>query len=168
MKKLSLVIVAVMISAAVYCQTSASKYQALFMYNFTRYIEWPSTGSGDFVIGVLGSGSIVGDLTELTTGKFVGSQKIVVKQFSNIADVSNCQLLYVNRSFINQFPDLVSKFQGKSTLMITDKSGMVDKGAGINFVIDEGKQRFEVNRNTIEKSGLKISSKLLEMAVAAQ
>ncbi|NJK96065.1 MAG: YfiR family protein [Bacteroidetes bacterium] len=162
------VILASVFGISAYCQSSATKYQALFMYNFTRYIEWPSSSSaGEFVIGVLGNGSITSDLTELTTGKFVGSQKITVKQFANISDISNCHLLFVNRSFINQFGDILTKFSGKNTLMVTDKPGMVEKGAGINFVIDDGKQRFEVNRNAIEKSGLKISSKLLDMAVAA-
>lgn len=168
MKKFYVVITFIMMSSLVFCQTSASKYQALFVYNFTRYIEWPAAvSSGDFVIGILGNGSISNDLNELANGKFVGAQKITVKQFANVGEITNCHLLFVNRSFISQFPDLVAKFQGKNTLLVTDKPGMTEKGAGINFVIDDGKQRFEVNRNTIEKSGLKINSKLLEMAVAS-
>lgn len=169
MKKLYTTLVAfLIISSSVFCQSGSTKYQALFMYNFTRYIEWPASySSGDFIIGVLGQGSITNDLNELTSGKFVGTQKITVKQLSDINDASKCHLLYVSRSFINQFGDIVTKLQGKSTLLITDKPGMSEKGAGINFVIDDGKQKFEVNRNTIEKSGLKINSKLLDMAVAS-
>jgi hypothetical protein len=151
-----------------FCQTSATKSQALFIYNFIRYVEWPSnSSSGDFVIGVLGNGSIISDLSDITSGKLSGSKKIVVKQLNNVDEVTNCQLVFVNRSFTNQFAEILAKLQGKSTLVVTDKPGMIDKGAGINFVIEDGKQRFEVNRNTIERSKLIVNSKLLEMAVAS-
>lgn len=168
MKRLIVFCSVVMMGLSGMAQTSASKFQALFIYNFTRYIEWPSSQSGgDFTIGVLGNGEIVSDLNSVTNGKLVGSRKITVKQFASVSEVSNCQVLFVNRSFVSQFADIQSRFQGKGVLIVTDKPGMKDKGACINFVIDDGKQRFEINRDVVERSGLKISSTLLDMAVAS-
>lgn len=168
MKKVLTLVLLSFFGFSAFCQTSATKSQALFIYNFIRYVEWPANSStGDFVIGVLGNGSIISDLNDIASGKLTGSQKIVVKQLNSLDEVAGCQLLFVNRSFTNQFADILTKLQGKSTLVVTDRPGMIDKGAAINFVIDEGKQRFEVNRSSIERNKLIVNSKLLEMAVAA-
>lgn len=168
MKKTIALVLFGFLSLSAFNQTSATKSQALFIYNFIRYVEWPAnSSSGDFVIGVLGNGSLINDLNEIAGGKLTGTQKIVIKQLSNVDDAVNCQLLFVNRSFSNQFGELVGRLQGKSTLIVTDKPGMIEKGAAINFVIDDGKQRFEINRSNIEKCNLRVNSKLLEMAVAS-
>ena len=42
-----------------------SKYQAVFMYNFTRYIEWP-TAKQPLVIGVMGNSPVLLELERLT------------------------------------------------------------------------------------------------------
>ena len=46
-----------------YAQVEMSRAQANFIYNFTKFFDWPQTEkSGDFVIGVLGSKSLFTNL----------------------------------------------------------------------------------------------------------
>ncbi|NJM16808.1 MAG: YfiR family protein [Bacteroidales bacterium] len=57
-------------STDAWAQTGISKAQAMFLYNFSRLVEWPASAkSGDFVIGILGNSSIVEELTAYTQGK---------------------------------------------------------------------------------------------------
>ncbi len=144
---------------------SATKYQALFVYNFTRFIEWPSNNSSEFVIGVLGKSSIYNELQTLASAKKVGNQTIVIKQFSNSSEVVTCQILFVSNEVVSQISQMAASFQNKNTLIITDRAGSTGKGAGINFVNADGKQRFEISKSNVDKTGLKVNKQLLDMAM---
>ena len=45
-----------------------------------------------------------------------------------------------------------------------DTKGFVEQGGMINFVLENDRVRFEVNHKAAEQAGLKISSKLLNVA----
>jgi hypothetical protein len=59
----------------------------------------------------------------------------------------------------------MSKIRGKSTLIITEKPGLARQGAAINFVVQENKTKFELNKGNAEKYDLKVSSNLLSLAI---
>ena len=59
----------------------------------------------------------------------------------------------------------MEKNKNKSTLIITDKAGLASKGAGINFIVQENKQKIELNRSNIERYKLKVASSLVELAI---
>jgi|WetSurMetagenome_2_1015567.scaffolds.fasta_scaffold493986_1 hypothetical protein len=146
---------------------SQVKYQALFVYNFTRYIEWPSYGSQEFVIGVLGKSNIYNELQGIAGGKRVGTKSIVVKKFTSADEISSCQILFVSGEVSSSLSSFASTMQNKNTLIITERQGLINKGAGINFVLDDGKQKFELSRTALNKSGLKVDNQLVDMAMIA-
>jgi hypothetical protein len=146
-------------------QTEIARAQAMFIYNFSRLIEWPADyKNGPFVIGVLGNSSIQEQLKVYTTGKSVGSQPITVKTFNSPSDVSTCHILFVPFAGTKQMPDLLQNLQGKSTLIISEKNGAIEEGSAINFVIVGDKLKFELSTGNATKYNIKISSKLNEMA----
>ena len=49
-------------------------------------------------------------------------------------------------------------------LTVGDTKGFADCGGVINFVLENDRVQFEVNRKAAEQAGLKISSKLLSVA----
>jgi len=53
---------------------------------------------------------------------------------------------------------------GAEVLTVGDTKGFAELGGIINFVLDNDRVRFEVNRKAAEQAGLKISSKLLIVA----
>ena len=77
-------------------QTGIPRAQAMFIYNFSRLIEWPANyKSGPFVIGVLGNSNTYTELVTYTENKSVGSQPIQVKKFDDIAEIGTCHILFV-------------------------------------------------------------------------
>ena len=165
MKKNLLLVVVLAFAGITGVFAQAEKYQALFMYNFTRYIEWPSNWTQEFVIGVVGRSSVYDELMSIANGKRVGSQTIVIKKFSNASEVAPCQILYVSGEVSSRVSELATSLQPKNTLIITSRPGLTEKGAGINFVIDDGKQKFELSRKNVQKSGLKVNNQLADMAM---
>lgn len=146
-----------------------AKFKALFMYNFTKYLEWPSTQQqGDFVIEILGNSPIISELEIIAQKRKVGIQKIKVRKIASLAESHNANILYIPRnrsSFVNP---AIKQFRNKGTIIITDKPGLVSLGAGINYVKVDGKQNFEVSKNNIEQQGLKVNSTLLSLGLAVE
>ncbi|MBN1951974.1 MAG: YfiR family protein [Bacteroidales bacterium] len=148
-----------------FSQTDISRAEALFIYNFSRLIEWPANyKTGPFVIGVIGNSPISGQLEGFTSGKQVGSQPIQVKKFSSAAEISTCHILFVPFSETKNLESMLPKLSGKSTLVITEKGGAIDEGAAINFVVIGDKLKFELSPGNISTRQMQMSSKLNEMA----
>jgi hypothetical protein len=165
MRKLAVLIVLVVSASHSFCQTDLSKAQAMFIYNFSRLIEWPvSYKTGPFIIGVIGSSTIVAELRTYTAGKSVGNQPIMVKTFKNPVDITACQILFVTFSETKQMLNILPQLDAKSTLIIAEKNGAIDQGAAINFVVIGDKLKFELSPSNATKYEIKISSKLNEMA----
>ncbi|NJK98315.1 MAG: YfiR family protein [Bacteroidales bacterium] len=160
---LSLGILTYQISSA---QTGIAKAQAMFIYNFSRLIEWPENyKTGTFVIGVIGSPELAAELTSYTTGKKVGLQDIVIKQYKDHFEIDRCQILFISFAKSKSLSDAAAFLQNKSTLLISEKTGSIEAGSAINFSIVGDKLKFEISPANANKYGIKMSSKLNEMAV---
>jgi hypothetical protein len=147
-------------------QAQNEKFKALFMYNFTKYIEWPaSQRTGAFIIGVLGNSSMTVELNTIAGKQRVGSQNIVIKTFNSVNDIEDCNILYLPPSKSSLIGEVVNKITGKPILIISDKNGLAAQGACINYVMDGDKLKYEVNKGSIEKRGLTVSSALLALGI---
>ena len=148
-------------------QTSVAQAQAVFIYNFTRLIEWPSDyKTGDFVIGVYNSSELFNEIKNFTNGKTVGSQPIAVTKFSSAQTITKCHILFVPFGKTKEIGTILSTLSGAKTLIISEKKGALEEGSTINFVIVEDKLKFEIKASSGSKLGLKISSNLENMAIA--
>lgn len=146
-------------------EAELAKYKSLFTLNFIRYIGWPEEAKqGDFVIGVLKNSYMAEQLKIKTIGKKFGYQNIIVKEFKNIDEISDCQILYVD-GIINytKNADVIAQKLNSQSLIITEGKGAISNGSMINFVIVDDKLKFEVSQSNAEKSGLKLSNSLLSM-----
>lgn len=144
-----------------------AKIKAIYIYNFTKYIEWPETyKDGNFVIGFLGSNfALLNELSKMSETKKVGTQSIQIKNISSVDNNDKFNIIYILTDNSTQLSEVISKVKGKSTLIVTDKPGLAKQGSGINFVIVENKQKIELNKSNIEKYKLKIASTLVNMAL---
>jgi len=59
---------------------------------------------------------------------------------------------------------VLAKVGNAHTLIISEKDGMIDAGAGINFIIRNNTIKFELKRNNIMKYGLKVTEELSSLA----
>ena len=147
-----------------YGQTGISKAQANFIYNFTKFFDWPQTEkSGDFVIGVLGSKNLTTNLTKVTTGKKNVTQNIIVKSFNNIDQVSKCHVIFVSSFKAKEITNIHTK-TGVHCLIISDNETAIQKGAVIQFVVENDRLKYEFSSSNALKHGLKFHSKVSEMA----
>lgn len=141
------------------------KFHSIYVYNFTKYIEWPQN-AGAFRIAILGSDATVLDsFQKMAETKQVSGNKIEVEQARNINNLMDCNILFVPESESYAASKAIEKCKGKNTLVITEKNGLIDNGSCINFVLVDNRLKFEISRSAIESAGLKVSSQLLQMGI---
>jgi YfiR/HmsC-like len=138
----------------------------MMVFNFTKYILWPDADEpGDFVIGVIGNDDVYKTLTTWYHGKKKGSKTYVIKKFVNAADLSDCAVVYIDKTKSGEFDAVNGKVKGKGTLIVTDRMGLGVKGSCINFKTVEDKLRIELNQRAMEAANLKVSGSLTTMAI---
>lgn len=168
MKKIQLLVVAalLMCGQAFSQDRPIHEVYSMMVFNFTKYVQWPDHATaGEFVIGVVGNGQMYNTLNGWYGGKPRGSKTYIIKKFNSLAEVTNCHVVYVDKSKSSELEGMIDKIQGNGTLIITDKTGLGEKGSGINFRTVDNKLKFELNQKVIEASNLKVSSALASMAI---
>jgi hypothetical protein len=167
MKKINILVAALLISGSAFSQDRPMhEVHSMMVYNFTKYVQWPDhSAGGEFIIGVVGSNDIYNTLNGWYGGKPRGSKTYIIKKFNSAAEVTDCHVLYIDKSKSGEFDNVNDKVKGKGTLVITDKSGLGEKGSSINFKTVDNKLKFELNQKVIEASNLKVSGALSSMAI---
>ena len=170
MKTLKALMVAALVVAggSTFAQDNRPMHEvySMMVFNFIKYVQWPDHDKpGEFVIGVIGNTEMFNTLNTWYGGKPKGSKTYVIKKFNSAAEVSDCHVVYIDKSKSTEFETVKNKVTGKGTLVVTDKNGLGEKGSCINFKTVNEKLRFELNQQAIEASNLKVSGALSSMAI---
>lgn len=166
MKKVFLLLV-----ISVSCLSASSQgliqFQALYIYNFAKNIGWPEIdNSKDLVITIISNNTLSGELNKLAQTRKVGNRKVIVKDVATIAEVAKSDIIYLDASKAGQIGQLVNSQQGNRVLIISDKGGHCANGAGISFITEGEKLKYEISKANIEKRGLDVSLQLLQLGKA--
>ena len=142
------------------------RIKALFIYNFTKYIEWPAAyKQGDFIIAVVGETAVFDQLVTNTATRKVATQSIVVKKYNKPKEVERCNILYMAHDKAGTIKEAVERIKDWNTLLITDSAPSGNLEFGLNFVNTEGKQTFEVNTSFLDQKKLGYNQELLRLGV---
>lgn len=138
-----------------------------FLYNFAKFVGWPEEALQDdqihIILCVFGKDPF-GDALASVKGKSVKDRKVVIKHCATLDELEKCHILFIGRSEEQNLSEILAKVKNWNTLTVSDMEGFAQSGGVINFVTVEKKIRFEINLDAAERTGLKISSKLLRLA----
>jgi len=142
--------------------------KAAFLYKFLSYVEWPAAaftqGDAPIVVGVVGSDEVVTELQQIAAARSVDNRAVVVRRVREGESLAGLHALFVGRNEHARLPALVKSAQQRGVLIVTDWPGALDQGAAINFLTIDGRIRFEISVEAAERSGVKLSSRLLAVA----
>ena len=140
--------------------------KAVFLYQFTRYLEWPPGTEHDiFSIVVLGESRIIAPLQEIARKKTVDSKPISIRQCFEIEQIGRPRILFISNSADSNLERVLEKIRGTGILIIGETEGLGLRGAAINFVMREGGVKFEMNEKALKDAGIRIGSQLLKLAI---
>ena len=146
------------------------KMHAMFIYHFTKYINWPEKETNeDFVIGIIGQTPLKDELISITKSKNINNKKVGIKQIKeNSEDLKRCQIIFIAENESKSINNVIAITEKSAVLVITEKSGMLKKGAAINFLVIDEKLRFEISKTKLAQHNLKVSNELLKLASDVQ
>lgn len=154
------------LSFNIQAQSNLYKLHSLFIYNFTKHIQW-SEQAGAFTIGVYGSDNALNTLKSSLGSKKVWDQPIKFVKVNSAADVASCQLVYAPKSNKNEIVSLIEDSQKSDKLFVTEDD-LIDLGANISFTLKGDRLNFKISKNKCEANGLKVSSSLLSLGTVVE
>lgn len=149
---------------------SEERVKAAYLYRFPNYVEWPASAfakpESPYVIAVLGDDNIVDELNRISAGRMINSRPVSIKRLQGSELAADIHLLFIGRSERSRLPQLVRQANGKPILIVTETDGALAQGSMINFRIADDRVRFEVSLDSSEKAELKLSARLLALALS--
>lgn len=146
----------------------ANQVKAAFLYNFTRFVNWPassfSSSSDPFIIGIIGNDPFGQYIEELVKGEKIGNHPIIIKRYYSLENIEDSHILFINTSDRDRIRRILSIVRNKSILTVSDTENFTDFGGAVHFYRHENKIRLKINISSAKNSRLEISSKLLSLA----
>ncbi len=144
------------------------RVKAAFLFNFAKFVEWPAhvfTSSTDPIrICVLGKNPFGSVLDDAVKDKIVAGRTFLVRQVSAGQPAVGCQILFISSSERKRLPAILGEIKADGVLTVGETDTFALDGGMINFRIESGKVRLQINVAAAEQSRLRISSKLLSLA----
>ena len=162
--------VAVVAAAALNAQAqiaSEAAVKAAFIHKFLGYIEWsaasfPNADSA-IVVGTAGSDDVAAELERLVASRPVLGRRVVVRKLAEGDRFAGLHVLFVARGE-PATRAMVRQAREQGVLTVTETERGLELGAAINFVSTEDRIGFEVSLEAAERSGHRISSRMLAVA----
>jgi hypothetical protein len=149
---------------------SEEAVKAASIYKFLNYIEWPpesfANPDAPYVIGVADSDDVADELTDIVARRRVNNRQVVVKRLYSDDSTTGVHVLFIGKTEPSRQAAWIRLVQQRPVLIITEMDNALAQGSMINFTLVDRRVRFEVNLASLDRSRLKINSRMLAVAVA--
>src|SRR5438093_1713916 len=140
-----------------------SALKAAFLFNLAKFADWSGVQPAvTLVLCVAGDDQLGAVLADSVRGQTIEGHGIEVRRTRSDSPFSACHLLFVPASDARQ---VLAKMGGTQALLtVSDAPGFAQSGGLIELFQEHGRMRFAVNVDTARRSGVRLSSRLLELA----
>ena len=149
-------------------QVSESDLKSAFLFNFTKFVEWPAEAfpgeDAPVVVGVYGDEAFTATLRALLADKKAHGRPFSVKRLVNPADARTCQIIYFRENETRKMGTVYEAIKKLPVLTVGESDDFLDLGGMFNLFFEDKQLRFEVSPATAENAKLTVSSKLLRLA----
>lgn len=163
---LALAVVSTLAAAAAE-QVGEADVKAAYLFNFTRFVEWPEgtpPPSDPFRLCVLANPTMTSLVERTMAGESVKGRVSETAVPASIEDARRCQILFVGQTEMTRARPMLAALRDHPVLTVSDAHRFADVGGVIEFVRVDDHVRFRVNLEAAKRSRLSISSRLLRVA----
>lgn len=143
--------------------------KAGFLLKFSEFIQWPeyysSLYSEEPLNICLHGEDKFGDIFDYVNDHDILRRQILIRRSVPINELTSCHLVFVG-SLKNEAMDKISsEILNSPVLVVTTNKKITHPLVAINFRKINNRIRFEINLSAFERSGIKINSGLLNLAL---
>ena len=135
------------------------------IYNFAKFTQWQESDQPEKVWKFCYLDEQDSSSLNLISKKLLKGKPIEVIRLQKVSDVVNCQIVYIDDDQRSELPRFMIALQESATLTISGVSGFINMGGMIEIVPNNGRLQFKVNHKRLEQANLKLSSRVLKLAV---
>jgi len=146
-------------------QHTEYEVKAAYLYQFGRFVRWPSNSGSGFSICILGYDPFGSLLDSTVEGETVDGKRLSVRRISSAPQAADCRILFISSSEQRRLGSILAALAGQPVLTVSDLPDFCDHGGMIQFVVEGERVRFAVNRDAAERANLTFSSDLLRVAM---
>jgi hypothetical protein len=157
---------------AEYLRPVADEYaiKAVFLYNLVKYAEWPprsplSAPELPIVLAIVGEDPFGRALDEAVKDRTVRGRQIQVVRTSDPTGLKNLHMAFISAECNPaRIVELVQALAARSVLTVGDTERTAKAGVAVNFVMMQGKVRFDIDQRAARGKRIELSSQLLKLA----
>jgi len=141
--------------------------KAAFLLNFTRFVDWPEPpdASDSFTLCVVGRDPFGATLDEVAGGQVVHGRPLLIRRNIGLAELRSCRVVFLASSEMYRSKEVIESLTDCSVLTVGEARDFAVHGGVINFVMQDGKVRFQVNLAAAARAHLKVNFRLLQLAI---
>lgn len=145
------------------------RMKALFLYNFTQFVEWPVEAFTDssaplLICLVQPSPFEPGELEAALKGRSIDAHPLASRLIRDAGQTAGCQIVFFSVAASRKNKGAVNNLNQIGTLTVGETPGFAKSGGVVNFAVKEGRVKLEINVSSAEKVKLRVSAKLLKLA----
>lgn len=140
--------------------------KAGLLYNFLKYIEWPSgslASTSPTVSICLFGDDPFGDYLQPMSGRTVNQRTIAVHVIHRAEDADACQLVFLTAGEKDRWPSFLKALAGKGVLTVSDVPDFTHSGGMIEFGLQDDHIRVLLNADTVAAAQLHVEDRLLKL-----
>jgi hypothetical protein len=157
----------------------ADRLKAAILYNFTKFVTWPAecfdSEEAPLVIGVVGRGPF-GRVAERSLKDKVARGRAVVVRHLETSEgqppdpeqLRSYHIMFVNRSEEGWLEAILDSIAKMHVLSVSDITDFAVRGGMIELALEEDRYSIKINRRPAEVAKLKLSAKLLRLAMIVE
>jgi hypothetical protein len=140
-------------------QVALDKYQAIFLYKFTNYMEWPA-GASETRIGILGESAVYDLLSNMLASR---NANVTIERVSPQDNLASYHMVFLPDNMSENFEAIKASIGNNSVVLVTEQEKLAYEGASIGFYVNGDRLRFSINEAELSSRNIKVSKSLLSL-----
>jgi len=145
---------------------AASDLKAAYLFNFARFVEWPSEAvpaATSLTLCIVNDEEVAEAVDHAVKDRRVDDHALVVRRLKQGAPLPTCHVLYLAGVDLKRSVGVIESVKDV-VLTVSDTTHFADNGGMVELFVDGGHMRFAVNTDALERGRIRVSSRLLQLA----
>ncbi len=140
------------------------------LYHLAKFVEWPKSSlkdDADINLCIIGQDPLNQFALETMHNKNAGNHTLKVRFFNAPSDrdiTTGCQIVYFGTVGAKELTQTLTRLAERPILTVGGSTDITDSGGMVFLMRREKRLAIKIDLNTANRSGLKLSSELLQIA----
>lgn len=144
-------------------QQDARAVRSAYVYNLTKYVAWPESKRA-ILIGFFGDHETGNSMKQVLDGRSSDGRMLHVLLNPTDSDLAACDILYVTGAETLKRSPSLARLEKMPILTIGEDRRFAERGGMVGLIRSGDQIQIEVNLGALQHGGLRMSSRLLELA----